>query len=125
KVWTVPGGYHHSPALHSGHFLGMEPRAYSGTPTRGLTDPSKVPSRVTFLVNMYRPIPHSGHERIVPEFREGSKGMRSDEREGIAPSTTSGQRSALSVQQNKGIAEISRDAIQRLTHSQLSLSPSC
>src|SRR3989442_7221844 len=53
RVWTVPGGYHHSPTLQSGHFLGIEPRVYSGTPTSGFTAPSKVPSRVTLCVSMH------------------------------------------------------------------------
>src|SRR5262245_12288441 len=72
SVWTVPGGYHHSPTLQNGQRLGNEPpRAYSGTSTIGFTAPSKVPSRVTFFTNRYNPIPHSGHEMIVPELSEG------------------------------------------------------
>ena len=72
--------------------MGSEPRAYSGTPTRAFTDPSNVPSRVTFLVNIYSPIPQSGQEITVPELRDDIGVIRSGEGRDIAPSKGEGKR---------------------------------
>ena len=51
----------------------MPPPAYSGTPAKDFTDPENRPPRWTFLVSMYNPMPHSGQERMVPEFNEDKK----------------------------------------------------